>query len=464
MRIEPLRLLVILGISAQFIPARANVLTYHNDNARTGQNLLETILTPANVNSSQFGKLFTMAVDGKVDGQPLYVQRVTFPNKVVHSVVYVVTEHDSVYAFDAATPGPPLWQVSLLQGNETPSDSRNCGQVTPEIGITATPVIDLSVGPNGTMYVVAMSKNTTSYFQRIHALNLATGAEQFSGPVNIQATYPGTGDGSTGGTVVFDPKQYKSRPGLLLVNGTVYTSWGSHCDIRPYTGWTIAYDARTLAQTSVFNFAPNGNEAAIWASGAGPAADGFGNLYFQTANGTFDTALTPQGFPAKGDYGNSFVKLANANGKLNVLDYWTMYNSDSESSVDEDLGSGGVMLLPEQFDSFGQIRRLAVGAGKDRNVYVVDRDNMGKYDPTNNSNIYQSLPAGLSGPEFAMPGLLQWLGLLWGSWRYDPSLPLDRGAALADSFVDDGPHLPLPRNHAFHFRVGLAQRHPVGGG
>ena len=327
--------------------AQTNVLTFHNDNSRTGQNLAETILSPSNVKSSSFGKLFTVPVDGKVDAQPLYVSSVLIPGTGLRNVAYAETEHDSAYAFDADT-GAIYWHVSLLGTGETPSDNRGCSQVTPEIGITATPVIDLTAGPHGTIYLVAMSKDSgANYHQRLHALDIATGAEEFGGPVDVTPTYPGSGDNSTGGHVVFDPKQYKSRPGLLLLNGTIYTGWGSHCDIRPYTGWLVGYNQLTLQQNYVFNFAPNGSEAALWGSGGGIAADSSGNIFVQVANGTFDTTLDAQGFPNRGDYGNAFVKLAVSGGQLVAQDYWTMNNTVSESSADEDLGSGGLILLPD---------------------------------------------------------------------------------------------------------------------
>src|SRR5579864_7943585 len=227
-----LRLLVSCAVAlgcAISLDAQPSMLTWHNDSARTGQNLQETILTPANVKSSTFGKLFVMNVDGKVDAQPLYVPSVTIPGQGVHNALYVVTEHASAYAFDADS-GTQLWMVSLLGAGETPSDDHSCGQVTPEIGITATPAIDLQSGPHGTMYAVAMSKDGSSnYHQRLHALDLTTGSEQFSGPMEVQATFPGTGAEKT-----FLPGQHVERPGLLIVNGVLYTSWGSHCDGGPY--------------------------------------------------------------------------------------------------------------------------------------------------------------------------------------------------------------------------------------
>ena len=390
-----------VSATTPFPPATADVLTYHNDNARTGQNQKETLLTPANVNASNFGKLFVIPVDGKVDAQPLYVSNIAISG-ATHNVLVVATEHDSVYAFDADT-GAKLWQVSVLKTGETTSEARfGCGQVSPEIGVTATPVIDRSAGPNGTVYVVAMSKNSTpTYFQRLHALNLATGAEQFGGPQDVHATFPGTGANSSGGSVVFDPGAYKERPGLLLLKGLVYTSWSSHCDIDPYTGWIIGYDQNTLSQATVINIVPNGSEASFWNSGAAPAADAAGNIYQLAANGTFDSTLNANGFPVQSDFGNAFIKFSTANNRLAVPDYFALFNTASESSSDTDLGSGGAMLLPDVTDGSGVVRHLAVGAGKDGNIYVVDRDNMGKFNPTTN-NIYQQLTSAI-GSEFGAP-------------------------------------------------------------
>jgi hypothetical protein len=378
------------------------VLTYHNDNARDGLNNQETVLTPGNVNSTDFGKIGFFPVDGKVDAQPLYVSSLSFSNGT-HNVLYVATEHDSVYAFDADS-GTMLWHTSLLLNGETPSDDRGCGQVSPEIGITDTPVIDPNDGAHGAIFMAAMSKDGSgNYHQRLHALDLLTGMELSGSPVTMQAKYPGTGDNSSSGYVVFDPAQYKERPGLLLLNGVVYTFWSSHCDDRPYTGWIMGNNETSLAQTSVLDITPNGNEASIWASGAGPAADSSGNIYFLAANGTFDTALDINGFPINHDYGNAFLKVSTTGGNLAVADYFNMSNTIAESNVDEDLGSGGVLLLPDVTDAGGTVRHLAVGAGKDQNIYVVNRDNMGKFNPNNDSAIYQELDNGLGGSEFGMP-------------------------------------------------------------
>jgi hypothetical protein len=382
--------------------AGTDVVTYHSDNARTGQYLNETILTPSNVRVATFGKVGFFSVDGKVDAQPLYLSNVSISGQGAHNVLYVGTEHDSVYAFDAGT-GAVLWHVSLLSSGETTSDTRGCSQVTPEIGITSTPVIDRSRGPNGALYVIAMSKdNSGNYFHRLHALDVTSGAELFGGPKVIQASFPGTGDNSSGGNVIFDAKQYTQRPGLLLLNGGLYVAWGSHCDIQPYTSWVMAFDASTLAQTSVLNLVPNGSEGGIWMSGAGPAADAAGNIYFLEGNGDFETTLDANGFPNRGDFGNSFMKLSTSSGALRVADYFATSNTVSQSAADQDLGSGGAMLLPDVTDSLGSVRHLAVGAGKDSIIHVVDRDQMGKFDPSTNHD-YQEVSALAGGGVFSMP-------------------------------------------------------------
>jgi PQQ enzyme repeat len=392
--------LLVLGAAG---PAHAvDVATYHNNIARTGLNSQETTLTPANVNSSTFGKLFTISTDGVVDAQPLYLSSVAIPGQGTHNVLYTVTESGSVYAFDADS-GALLWRATTLESGESPSDTRGCSQITPSIGVTSTPVIDRTMGPHGTIYVVAMSKTSSaSYYQRVHARDLTTGQEEFGGPVTVQAQYPGTGDGSQDGNVIFDAKQYAERAGLLLLNHIIYTAWTSHCDIRPYTGWVIGYSERTLARTSVINVTPNGNEGAVWQAGAGLASDG-SSIYFLDANGTFDTSLNAQGFPSLGDYGNAFVRLSTTNHTLAVADYFTMYNTVDESDADEDLGSGGAMVLPPMKDAGGATRYLAVGGGKDGAIYIVDRTNMGKFNPNNDSAIYQEVDNALPGGDWSMP-------------------------------------------------------------
>jgi outer membrane protein assembly factor BamB len=319
----------------------------------------------------------------------------------VHNVVFAATEHDSVYAFDADT-GSALWHVSLLAAGETLSDAHGCEQVVPNIGITSTPVIDRGAGAHGVLYVVAMSKDGSSnYHQRLHALDLATGAELLNGPVEITATYPT----AAGGTTTFSPGQYEERAALLLANGTIYTSWTSHCDISPYFGWIIAYSASTLARTAVLNVAPNGGGAgpSIWMSGGGPAADPAGNLYLLTANGAFETTLDANGFPSRQDYGNAFLKISTAGGSLSVADYFTMYNEVAESAADQDLGSGGEMLLPDLTDSTGTVRHLVIGAGKDGNIYLVNRDSMGKFNASGNGQIWQQVSGAVKSGIFSTP-------------------------------------------------------------
>src|ERR1017187_2949554 len=396
-------LFFLLMVSASLSTAQTSVLTYRNDIMRTAQNLTESVLTPSNVQSNTFGLLSTFPVDGVVDAQPLVVSGLTIGNMQSRNVVFVATENDSLYAFDENT-GATYWKTSLVGMGETASDNRGCSLVSPTIGITSTPVIDLQAGPHGTIFAVGMTKDSGGgYHQRLHALDITTGAEEFNGPAEIQATYPGTGVNSSGGNVIFDPKQYMDRTALLLVNGVIYTSWASHCDIPPYNSWTMGYNETTLAKTSVFSFTPNGTEGGIWGSGGGVSADLDGNLYFAIGNGTFDTTLNSSGFPSQGDYGNAFVKMSLVNGVLTPVDYWTMDNTTSESNADEDLGSGGVLVLPDLTDSNGKVRHLGTGAGKDGNLYVFDRDNMGKFDSADNSTLYQELPGSFANGVFSSP-------------------------------------------------------------
>jgi hypothetical protein len=403
---KPMRMAGLIGMAvfgAGFLYAQPSVLTWHNDNGRSGQNPQETILTPANVNSSTFGKLFAIGVDGKVDGQPLYVPHLTIPSLGVHNVLYIATEHDTVYAVDADN-GAILKTKTLLVGSETTSDVRNCAsQVSPEIGVTSTPVIDPNMGPHGTIYVVAMSKLTSGvtakYHQRLHALDLTTLAEEFGGPVDIQATYPGMGDEIANGMQTFMPAQHMDRAALLLANGIIYTTWSSHCDMYPYTSWVIGYNQSNLTQATVLNLVPNGSDGGIWSSGGGPQSDAAGNVYVPLGNGTFANSnvttgkvaqLTGSGFPVNNNYGNAYVKMSSTNGQLAVADYFTMNNTVSESGVDTDLGSGGGMLLPPLNDFNGHSRNLAVAAGKDSNIYIMDTANLGKYNPSADE-MYQQL-------------------------------------------------------------------------
>lgn len=374
------------------------MLTYRDDAGRTGADLTESVLTPANVNSSSFGLLRVLSVDGKVDAQPLYLAQLPVAG-ATHDVVFVATENDSVYAFDPHT-GATLWQVSLLGSGETPSDDRGCDQISPTIGVTSTPVIDPAAGPHGAIFLVAMSKDASSnYHQRLHALDITTGAELFGGPVDINPTY----SSAAGGQKTFSPGQYAERAALLLQNQTIYTSWTSHCDIQPYSGWIVGFNESTLAQSAVLNVAADSDAGpSVWMSGAGLAADAAGNIYLLTANGAFDTTLDSNGFPQHGDYGNSFLKLSTAGGGLAVADYFTPSNEVSESAQDWDLGSGGAVLLPDLTDASGTVRHLMLGAGKDGTLYVVNRDDMGKFSSSGNAD-WQELDGALPGGVFSSP-------------------------------------------------------------
>ncbi len=378
-----------------------SVLTYHNDLSRTGQNLQETQLTPSSVSSPQFGPLFSYPVDGQVYAQPLYMPGVVVPQKGIHNVVFVATEHASVYAFDADNDlGAPLWHTNFLNASQgvTPASATDleCNSIAPEIGITGTPVIDATTG---TLYVVAMTEEGTNrvFVHRLHALDVATGAERLGSPVEIQASVPGTGDGNT--LVQFQPWLYKERAGLLLLNGTVYTAWSSQCDAGNYHGWIIGYRAwgygsGSMQQTTVFTATPNWDAGAFWQAGAAPAADASGNIFVVSANGTFDAN---QG---GSDFGESILKLSTAP-SLAVADYFTPFNADALSDQDLDLGSSGALLLPEEAGTAAHPRLLVTGS-KSGTVYLVDRDHLGHFHAGADSQIVQSL-TGAVGPLFGIP-------------------------------------------------------------
>lgn len=359
------------------IPCAAQVTTSQYNNSRTAATLREKILTPQNVNTEQFGKLGAFKVDSAVYAQPLYAPAVPIPGKGAHDVLFVATEHDSVYAFDANQPGdPPLWKVSFLdksRGIGTLSeDIVACPFIRPEVGITSTPVIDLK---SGTLYVLArtMIRRTVGndeYFQHLHALAITTGAEKFGGPKLITASVPGKGAGANKGQVAFDSLRENPRAALTLANNTVYLEWASSCDVDPYHGWVMSYDAQTLAQKSVLNVNPDGTQAGIWLSDTGPAVDADGNLYVPTGNGTFDAASGGR------DYGDSVLKLDGTS--LAIRDYFTPHDQDRISNADTDIGSSGPTLLPDQP---GPHRHLLLQPTKDSTIFVIDRDNMGKYHP-----------------------------------------------------------------------------------
>jgi hypothetical protein len=381
----------------------AGVFTQRYDNGRTGANTQETFLTASNVTESQFGKLFSLPVDGQVYAQPLYMQNVSIPSQGAHNVVFIATQHDSVYAFDADTQSTtPLWQVSFLNSatgvttvpcQDVYGTAAGACDINPEIGITSTPVIDPT---SGTLYVTAKtreplgsnscSKNGTyNYCYRLHALDITTGAEKSGGPVIIAASVSGTGydNDSVSGAVTFTALYHLQRPGLLLLNGTVYLGFGSHGDNDPYHGWLIAYNATTLQQVAVFNVTPNGGRGAIWQGGGGISADADGNIYIVTANGTFD-ANTAGGV----DYGDSVLKMQIQSGQFQILDYFTPADQLTLAVEDLDLGSSPALILPDQPGAYPHL--LATG-GKDGRVWLVNRDNLGHLQ-ANDAGAVQVIP------------------------------------------------------------------------
>ncbi|HEY6253798.1 MAG TPA: pyrrolo-quinoline quinone [Candidatus Angelobacter sp.] len=364
------------------IPCAAQLTTAQYGNARTGADTSETILTPQNVNAQQFGKVFSFKVDGDVYAQPLYLPQLEIPGKGKHHVLFVATEHDSVYAFDGDNnPSSPLWQVSFISpGNgSTPLAAREvqCPFIRPEVGITPTPVIDTKTG---TLYVLARTKENGKYFQRLHALDVTTGAEKFGGPQVIQASVQGRKR-----RLDFDPLRENPRAALLLANGNIYLTWASSCDVGEYHGWVIAYDAHTLKQTGVFNTSPDAEESGIWQSDAGPAADEQGNIYAVTGNGKFDADSGGR------DFGDSILKLTQTSQGLIAKDYFTPSDQQKLNANDLDVGSDGPVLLPDQP---GPHPHLLITAGKGGGVYVIDRDHMGGYRAGNNSHAVQVIQLG----------------------------------------------------------------------
>jgi hypothetical protein len=391
-----------------------NVTTYHNDNSRTGQNLHETILTQALVQQSTFGKLFSQPVDGQIYAQPLVLGNLKITGQGIHTVVFVATENDSVYAFDGNSNtgknANPLWHVNFTNPAEgittVPSSALGSDAISPQIGITGTPVIDPT---NGTLYVVAATLENGVYFQRLHALDVTSGAEKFNGPVVISATVKGTGSNSSGGHLSFDPFRSNQRPGLLLLNGSIFITWASHGleGEFPYHGWVIAYNENTLKQVGAMCVTANGDQGGIWQSGDAPAADTLGNIFLMTGNGTFDANT------GGSDFGMSYLKIT-SKGNLRVTDYFTPYNEYQESNEDLDLGSGGALLLP--YLTGTTYPYLAVGAGKDGTMYVVNRNNMGHFNASGNTQIVESIPNAFAGHGiFSGPGFWQGYLYFWGT-------------------------------------------------
>jgi len=378
-----------LGFAIVHLTNYLGVFNFRDDIAQTGQNLNESVLTTGNVNSQQFGKLFSYPVDGYVWPDLLYVANVSIPGQGVHNVLYVADEHDSVYAFDAdGLQTTPLWQTSFIDPptiTTIPWQNTGAQNIVPEVGITGTPVIDAGLGR---IYVVAATYNTANgnYYQNLHALDITTGADVAGSPVLIDPTISGTGSGSSGGTITFDALRQSQRPGLMLMKGVVYVSFASRDDIDPYHGWVVGYDARTLQQVQLFNDSPNGARGGIWQGGQPPSADSDGNIYIMTGNGTFDASTGGT------EYGDSFIKLSTSGSDgIGVVDYFTPYNQAALAQHDVDLGSGGPMVIPDQA---GPYPHMVVGAGKEGIIFLVDRDDMGGFNPNNNNQIIQSVTTG----------------------------------------------------------------------
>jgi hypothetical protein len=388
------------GIARVVATAFPGIFTNHNDVGRTGQNLKEVVLTTGNVNNTQFGKLFSYALDGYAFAQPLYVPAVSIPGQGTHNVVYVATENDSVYAFDANNhPTTPLWHTSFIDASagittvpaSAVTDS-GCGSpLGPQVGITGTPVIDPVAQQ---LFVVVRTLENGNYVQRLHALNITTGGEISGSPVVIQGSVPGAGEGSYGtGSIAFSPLLENSRPGILLLNGVVYLAFSSVCDKRPYHGWVLGYNESTLAQVSVFNTSPNGIATGIWQSGNGLVADEFNNIYFATGNGWFDADHGGL------DYGDTVMKMSTTSNVLSVADYFTPSDQNNLNYNDLDMGSGGCLALPDQPQA---PMYLLTCVGKEGNIYLLNRNNMGHFNTDGDTQVLQTMM----------------IGMVWGSPAY----------------------------------------------
>jgi hypothetical protein len=434
----------------------AGVVTYHNDISRLGVNAREYALTKSNVTTATFGKLFSCTVDAAVYAQPLWVANLTI-NGGTHNVVFVATQHNTAYVFDAdASPCATYWQTgtnnvnSLIPPGETwvtNTDESGCLLIVPDIGILGTPVIDAATA---TVYLVTSTKTTSSsvFHQRLHALDLATGREKFGGPTEIQAAVSGTGAGSSAGQVHFDPMLNSQRPALLLENGHILISWASYCDNGAYHGWLMAYNAGSLAQEAVFNVSPNASAGGIWMSGSGPAADASGNIYLATGNGTWN------GIDAFGDTILKFGALTAASPSLPVTDYFTPHEQASLDTNDTDLGSGGVLLLPDSAGVSGHPHLLVQGS-KSGTVYLIDRDNLGHICATCttiDTQIVQDLPGALTGL-WAAP--TYWNGTLYfGETDATPNLKFLQAFSLSPTgpnFISTSPTSTTARNFTYTY-------------
>lgn len=437
-----------------YAAAQVNVLTYHNDNGRTGQNLNETTLTPANVNQNTFGKLFTQTVDGYVYAQPLYVSGVNIPSQGTHNVVFVATEHNSVYAFDAdsntGANGGLLWQVNLGTSATTPSSALPFQAIQPEVGITGTPVIDPG---SGTLYVDTFTQQGTNFAHYVHALNIADGSEKPFSPVLVAVSVSGKGSGSVNGVLAFNPRQQLQRSALTLAGGVLYVCYAGYTDTAqedPYHGWIIGFNPSTLAilPKYVFCTTPNGTvsqfgsfagRGGIWMGGGGMAVDGNNNLYFATGDGNFNAFSGKSGT----DYGDSYMKLSTAGG-LSVADYFTPSTQGYQQTNDLDSGSGGVLLVPDQA---GPYPHLVIGAGKTQRAFVMNRDMMTSDNKHINTTgqvdqVVQTMPLG--GGSFGTPAYFN------GSVYYVASKDTIRSYVLSnDTLVPDLPNSSGTRKYAF---------------
>jgi hypothetical protein len=426
----------------------AAVLTHHNDNFRTGANLNETTLSIANVNTNTFGLLYTRTVDDQLYAQPLVMTNVSIPGKGVHNIVIAATVNDSVYAFDADDPtvSSPYWQVSFLGPNVVAPSTDDilaspCGNfrnISGNFGIMGTPVIDPVAG---TMFVVARTKEFgANYVERLHALDVSTGAERGNSPVIITATCPGNGTGSISGVLTFDPYKENQRSALALVNGLVYIGWASHCDWDPYHGWLIGYNATNLQQEVVYNTAPNGHAAGIWMAGEGPSADANGNIYVSIGNGSVGTNANPR---ATINRGESYLKLTRNGTNLTVASWFTPYNYANLEAGDLDLGSAGLLLIPGT--------NLAFSAGKQGIAYLVNRDNMGGLSSISaDTNVVQSFTLAsdsLYGSPVWWDGPTASYGYAWPASDYLQQYLFDRGMGkFILPEIADSP-TPAPSGH-----------------
>jgi hypothetical protein len=429
--------------SANLAVVAFGVYTFHNNLARDGANVHESALTLANVNTTTFGKLFSCPVDGATYTQPLWVPGLSIGGSA-HNVIFVATEHDSAYAFDADGAGSPLacvqlWKTSLIPAGETSVPNTDVGagfnDIQPEIGVTGTPVIDPA---SNTMYVVSKSEDSGggAFHLRLHALSLLDGSEKFGGPVDITATSPGNGLGSSGGTLTFNPHTQHERAGLALANGVVYICFAAHEDADPYHAWVLGYRASNLAQASVYNATPNGTRGGIWLGGGAPPVDINGNLFVLTGNGTFSTADS--------NFGDSAIKLTST---LAFVDSFTPYNQDVLEMSDADFASSGLLLLPDQTTGTAH---LLIAGSKEGRIYLIDRDAMGGFCSTcstTDTNVVQSFFAqgNYGTPAFWQNALYFGGGDIGSGGDFVRLFPFTPGTGLATTSASRSPtRFPFP--------------------